>query len=208
MTDYSILYHTACFDQFKHGSSTRTERIGAPDAAEFALVMAKSQDGGIGFDQCAASGNLLKALISHCFHFNVQNALCPPPKTPPAYLPRMLFRDKNGRFKALHDEHMKFKQELKKHAILSRRRESKPPSQPLLSAFLDDPQTEINSQVYELLAHSCHYVCMAKLAGEYGHGAFDVFSNDLEFFFTELAILAGPHTAIIPVEHPSALPMN
>ncbi|RBH49786.1 hypothetical protein C3F00_035380 [Pseudomonas sp. MWU13-2860] len=103
---------------------------------------------------------------------------------------------------------MNFKQELKKHAILSRRRESKPPSQPLLSAFLDEPQTEINSQVYELLAHSCHYVCMAKLAGEYGHGAFDVLSNDLEFFFTELAILAGPHTAIIPVEHPSALPMN
>lgn len=201
MTENTILYHKAQFHQFKKFSSTRIESICAPETAEFSLVMAKNKNGNIGFDQSEEGHAFIKSLIENCYFLNIQNELYPPQDTSIAYVPQFLFRDKDGKFERLYKEHKKYKSELKKYEILSRHRAISPPTKSALAIFLDDPTLSINSDTYELLTSSCHYICIAKISGEYGHGAFDVFANDLDFFFKELKILATGKFKITAIDN-------
>lgn len=94
---------------------------------------------------------------------------------------------------------------MKKYEILSRHREVQPPPKPELTVFLEDPTLHISNQIYELFINTCHYVCISKLSGEYGYGAFDVFSNNLDFFFNELNKLSNSHALIVSAAKPSEL---
>lgn len=203
MTENTILYHKAQFHQFKKFSSTRIESICAPEIAEFSLVMAQNKNGNIGFDQSEEGHAFIKSLIANCYFLNMQNELCPPQDTSIVYAPQFLFRDNNGKFEKLYKEHQKYKNDLKKYEILSRHRTVSPPTKPGLTIFLDDPTLSINSDTYELLTDSCHYICIAKISGEYGYGAFDVFANDLHFFFEELKIIADGKFKITAIDNTS-----
>lgn len=205
MTENTILYHKAQFHQFKKFSSTRIDNICAPETAEFSLVMAKNKNGNIGFDQSEEGHAFIKSMIANCYFLNIQNELCPPQDTPIAYVPQFLFKDNDGKFEKLYDEHQKYKSDLKKYEILSRHRTISPPTKPGLTLFLDDPILSIDSDTYELLTNSCHYICIAKTSGEYGHGAFDVFANDLDYFLKELSTLASGKFKIIAIDNISKL---
>jgi hypothetical protein len=72
---------------------------------------------------------------------------------------------------------------------------------------LQSDDFSISQETYKLFKNSCQYVAIAKISGEYGHGAFDVFSSDLNYFFDEFFSITGESVDLIMVDNPTELPI-
>ena len=120
-------------------------------------------------------------------------------------MPHFLFRDKDGEFEKLLAEHTKYENKLKKFNIISKYRKIDMPNPSSLSSFLKNKEHPISGELYRELTSKCHYTVIAKLAGEYGFGAFDAFSKDIDFLLHEISELLGEAGQIKEVDSTSKL---
>lgn len=193
MNNYKIVCFRAKYDEFKKTSSSYICSLPAKKNDEFALLSATNTQGAIGFDTAPQGISTLKKIIESCYFFDMKNLIQPPKPCNIKYMPEFLFRDKNGAFQKLLDEHRKYEINLKRYEIISTYRKLDEPSPSVISEFLQATEYKISRNAFEQLNSSCHYIAIAKISGEYGFGAFDVFSKNLDFFFSELeAIIVEP----------------
>lgn len=207
--DYSasIICYRAKFDDFKKTSSSRTRNLPAEINDDFAVLASVGKNGSIGFDKSKEGAAAIKSLISNCYYIDINGELQPPSSKELHYMPFFMFRDKDGWFERTVIAHRRYEVDVKKHVILSRHRSVEKPTPPALTVFLQSDDFSINQETYKLFKNSCQYVAIAKTSGEYGHGAFDVFSSDLNYFFDEFFSITGESADLIMVDNPTELPI-
>ncbi|MGY2442973.1 hypothetical protein [Pseudomonas sp. SDO52101_S400] len=205
MENYRILYWRERFGDFKKSSSQRVNKIPAKKNDDFALVSSVDREGAVGFDRAPQGRVAINALISSCYFIDIDGRLQPPSSRTLGYMPLFIFRDKDKQFEKAVSAHGEYEKNYKKYKVLSRHREAERPVPTILTKFLFDGELPMDKEVYEFLIAACHYVAVAKISGEYGFGAFDVFSDDLEFFFDEFRLFAGDAAEWVAVEKASDL---
>jgi hypothetical protein len=208
VNDYKIICYRAKFDDFKKTSSARIKNIPAEVNDDFALLASVDQKGTIGFNKTIQGSAAIKALIASCYYIDIDGRLQSPSNNELCYMPFFMFRDKDGEFELAVRAHRQYEIDIKKYEVLSRHRSVDKPIAPMLTTFLQNDELSISHDVYELLKRSCHYVAIAKISGEYGHGAFDVFSNDLTYFFEEFGSITAGTAEWVMVDASSQLPIN
>jgi hypothetical protein len=207
--DYSasVICYRAKFDDFKKTSSSRIRNLPAEINDDFAVLASVGKNGPIGFDKSKEGAAAIKSLISNCYYIDINGELQPPSSKELHYMPFFMFRDKDGRFERAVNAHRRYELDVKKHEILSRHRSVEKPRPPALTVFLQSDEFSISQETYKLFKSSCQYVAIAKISGEYGHGAFDVFSSDLNYFFDEFFSITGESVDLIMVDNPTELPI-
>ncbi|PYC18692.1 hypothetical protein DMX02_17670 [Pseudomonas jessenii] len=207
--DYSasIICYRAKFDDFKKTSSSRIRNLPAEINDDFAVLASVGKNGSIGFDKSKEGAAAIKSLISNCYYIDINGELQPPSSKELHYMPFFMFRDRDGWFERAVNAHRRYEVDVKKHEILSRHRSVEKPTPPALTIFLQSDNFSINQETYKLFKNSCQYVAIAKISGEYGHGAFDVFSSDLNYFFDEFFSITGESADLIMVDNPTELPI-
>lgn len=203
MNHNRILCCRSTFDRFKKSSSERVNKIPAENNDEFALLASVNQQGSVGFDKSLEGRVAIKALVDNCYYIDIDGKLQSPSVKELNYMPLFVFRDKEGRFEEAVGVHRKYVNDLKKYEVLSRYRDVERPEPDILTFFLLSDRLSMNGDVYSLLKSTCHYVAISKISGEYGYGAFDVFSSSLRFFFEEFGSFAGASAEWIVVDKPS-----
>ncbi|MFJ2480764.1 hypothetical protein ACIOWE_10850 [Pseudomonas sp. NPDC087598] len=207
MKNYKIICYRAKFDAFKKFTSSRIKSIPAGINDDFALLASVDQNGSIGFDKTTQGVTAIKSLITKCYYIDINRKLQLPSNKELRYMPFFMFRDKDGEFERAVSAHRRYEVDVKKYEILSRHRSVEKPTPPILTVFLQNDELPISQDVYNLFKNACQYVAIAKISGEYGYGAFDVFSGDLNYFFDEFGGIAGEFAVWTVVDDPSQLPM-
>lgn len=202
----SVICYRAKFDDFKKSSSGRIRNLPAEINDDFAVLASVGQKGSIGFDKSKEGAAAIKSLISNCYYIDIDGKLQPPSSKELHYMPFFIFRDKDGEFERAVNAHRRYEVDVKKHEILSRHRSVEKPTPPALTVFLQSDEFSVSLETYKLFKNSCQYVAIAKISGEYGHGAFDVFSSDLNYFFDEFFSITGESADLIMVDNPTELP--
>ncbi|WP_180698556.1 hypothetical protein [Pseudomonas crudilactis] len=202
----SVICYRAKFDDFQKSSSGRIRNLPAEINDDFAVLASVGQNGSIGFDKSKKGAAAIKSLISNCYYIDINGELQSPSSKELHYMPFFMFRDKDGRFERAVNAHRRYELDVKKHEILSRHRSVEKPRPPALTVFLQSDEFSISQETYKLFKSSCQYVAIAKISGEYGHGAFDVFSSDLNYFFDEFFSITGESADLIMVDNPTELP--
>jgi hypothetical protein len=208
LKNYKIICHRAKFDDFKKSSSNRIRNIPAEINDNFALLASVDQSGSFGFDKTEKGAAAIKSLITNCYYIDINGKLQPPSSKKLHYMPFFMFRDKDGEFERAVSEHRRYEIDVKKYEILSRHRRVEKPTPPTLTIFLQSDDFSISQEAYNLFKNACRYVAITKISGEYGHGAFDVFSGDLNCFFDEFYSVAGESAEWIMIDNPSQLPIH
>ncbi len=207
MKNYKIICYRAKFDDFKKNSSSRIRSIPAEVNDDFALLASVDQNGLIGFDRSEGGATAISSLVASCYYIDINGELQPPSSKELHYMPFFMFRDKDGAFERAVSEHRRYEVDVKKYKILSRHRRVEKPTPSTLTIFLQSDEFSITQEVYNFFKNACRYVAITKISGEYGHGAFDVFSSDLNFFFDEFCSIAGRGAEWVMIDDPSELPM-
>lgn len=208
MKNYEIICYRAKFDDFKKTSSSRIRNIPAEISDDFALLASVDQNGLIGFDRSKEGAAAIKSLVANCYYIDINGQLQPPSSKQLHYVPFFMFRDKNGEFGRAVSEHRRYEVDVKKYEILSRHRAVDKPTPPTLTKFLQSDELSISQESYNLFKHACRYVAITKISGEYGDGAFDVFSSNLNCFFDEFRRVVGESAEWIMIDNPSELPIH
>ncbi|MGE8099538.1 hypothetical protein [Pseudomonas fluorescens] len=203
MKHYRILCYRSKFDEFKKASSERINKIPAENNDDFALLASVDKKGSVGFDKTSQGCAAIKSLVSSCYYVDIDGKLQSPSTKELNYMPLFMFRDKGGEFEEAVSAHRQYEKDIKRYAVLSRYRGVEKPEPAMLTGFLLSDGFSISLDVYELLKNTCHYVAIAKISGEYGYGAFDVFSSSLDFFFDEFSSIAGESAEWVMVDKPS-----
>jgi hypothetical protein len=174
---------------------------------EFALVMATSLRGTVGFGGTTQGDAAIRALVSKCYSVDLEHLSIQVPMAEGVErMPRLLFRDKAGRFEELVQEHLQYDKDLRKYNVISRYRSTARPKRSTLANILKDQRLSIvEKESYEALNEGCHYILRAVVSGEHGPDAFFAFSTDLSFFFSEFEEVVGGNTEIQFVKSPAEL---
>lgn len=199
------------FSEFKKISSERVASLPADPCDDFAICLAKNSGGDLGFSRTPEAARAELLLNERCYRLNFErNAIIPPgsPRRALEAVAPMLFRAKDNRFEQAVKEYVKYDLDLKKYRIRSRHGVCSPPAPRLLTEFMASGGRVISREAYAFFIESCHYVAMAHLGGEYGHGAINVFSDSLEFFFNELGSFSGNECHIVFVNDSKKLPVQ
>nr|WP_315447264.1 hypothetical protein [uncultured Pseudomonas sp.] len=207
MKNYKIICYRAKFDTFKKFTSSRIRSIPGGIDDDFALLASVDQNGSIGFDKTTQGVAAIKSLIARCYYIDINGKLQSPSNKELRYMPLFMFRDKEGEFERAVNAHRRYEIDVKKYEILSRHRSVEKPTPPILTVFLQNDELSICQDVYSFFKNTCQYVAIAKISGEYGYGAFDVFSGDLSCFFDEFGGVAGEFAEWIMVDDSSQLPI-
>ena len=193
MKYYKILCFKAEFAEFKNHANDFISEMSADDIDEFALVMATDLQGGVGFGATAQGKSAIKALVSKCYsvdtgHLSIER----PVAEGVEWMPRLLFRDRDGKFETLVQEHVRYDIDVRRYNVISRHRSAAVPQSSTLASILKDQSLSIVGQeLYKALNESCHYILRAVVSGEHGPDAFIAFSKDLDFFFSEFKTIVG-----------------
>lgn len=193
MEHYKILCFKSEFAEFKDHANGFISEMSADSNDEFALIMATNLQGVVGFRGTAQGNTAIKALVSKCYsvdtgHLSIQR----PVAEGIDWMPRLLFRDKDGRFETLFQEHVRYDIDVRRYNVISRHRPAAIPQSSTLASILQDQCLSIVGKgLYEALNESCHYILRALVSGEHGPDAFFVFSKDLDFFFREFKTIVG-----------------
>jgi hypothetical protein len=206
--NYKIICYRAKFDDFKKTSSSRIRNIPAEISDDFALLASVDQNGLIGFDRSKEGAAAIRSLVANCYYIDINGQLQPPSSKKLHYVPFFMFRDKDGEFGRAVNEHRRYEVDLKKYEILSRHRAVDKPTPHTLTKFLEIDEFPISQEAYNFFKHACRYVAITKISGEYGHGAFDVFSSNLNCFFDEFCSVVGESAEWIMIDNPSQLPIH
>ncbi|WP_347900845.1 hypothetical protein [Pseudomonas purpurea] len=192
MKRYKILCYKSEFYEFKRKSNDYIREMPAKEHDQFALLMAISPEGAVGFDTTPQGCSAISALASKCYFVDLRRpSIQPPQEKHTGLVPSFLFRDKSGEFEKLFDEHIKYENDIKKYKILSRHRYAEKPSASTLASLLQSNSLSITKDVYDALQEACHYIIRPVMSGEHGRGAFNIFSNNLDFFFDEFKSIVG-----------------
>jgi hypothetical protein len=207
MKHYKILCYKSEFHEFKNRSNDYIREMPAKEHDQFALLMAIGPEGAIGFDSTPQGCSAISSLVSKCYfvdlcRLNIQT----PQEKYTGHMPRLLFRDKNGGFEKLRNEHIKYESDVKKYKILSRHRCADKPTISTLASLLQGKSLSIiNKDLYDALQETCHYILTPVISGEHGRDAFIVFSSNLDFFFNEFQSIVGDSGEITFVDSTSKL---
>ena len=208
MTRYQILCYRDHFDAFKSIANEKICAIPAEPQDDFAILVCVSSDRMIGFDSSEDSDKLLGLLFKDCFTTQGTNLAGPVEELPSHYSFNYAFKPKSDAFEHMLNDHKKFELDSKRFRVLARHgRLCIPPTPTPLTPFLTNPKRPISPELYLKLMDTCHYVAMGVISGEYGFGAFRVFSKNLDFFFNQLKQLMGDTGELIYVT-PTQLPNN
>ncbi len=207
MKTYRILCYTSEFSEFKHHANDPIAELSANEQDQFALIMAVSLDGGVGFNRTPYGDAAIDALVSKCFWVETHKmTIKPPVRTHSGHLPSLMFRAKNDGFKKLLEDHEKYDRNLRKHQVLIRHRYAEKPDPARLSSILQNTDLRIRGKkLYDALQETCHYVTVPDGTGEHGSGAFIVFSRNLDFFFKEFDAAVEGYAEIDFVDSPRKL---
>ena len=207
MKSYRILCYTSEFSEFKHHANDPIAELSANEQDQFALIMAVSLDGGIGFNRTPYGNAAINALVSKCFWVEPRKmTIKPPVRTRSGHMPCLMFRAKNDGFKRLLEDHEKYDRNLRKHQVLIRHRHAESPNPAILSSILQSTHLRIRGkELYDALQETCHYVTVRDGTGEHGSGAFIVFSRNLDFFFKEFDAAIEGYAKIDFVDSPRKL---
>ncbi|RRV05650.1 hypothetical protein EGJ27_17715 [Pseudomonas sp. v388] len=207
MSAYKILCYRDKFEFYKRITSPKTREIPANEQDEFALLVCITTEGDIGFDASADAALLLGALAQGSYVlagaelFYESNIL-------PAESRAYTFRPKDQYFGNMIKAYEKSELDAKKYKIMSRHRRPCPiPKTTSLTEFLKLQGHPINERLYKEIIENCHYVTKEVGSGEHGHGALEVFSDNLDFFFDDLKRLINGKGELIFVDH-SQLPYH
>jgi hypothetical protein len=187
MKKYSILCYQSQFAEFKKYACEYISEIPADEQDQFAIVMALSIDGAVGFDKSCEGRDAINLLCSRCYWVDLGNrSIQPPLENYSGHMPRLLFRAKNGGFEKLLEEHVTYERNLKKYLVLSRHRHADKPKESRLAGILQDKNLLIKGkELFEILQETCHYLLVPIISREHGQDAFFVFSKNLDYFFEE-----------------------
>ena len=198
MKTYRILCYTSEFSEFKHHANDPTAELAANEHDDFALIMAVSLSGAVGFDTTPHGGATIDSLVSKCFWVETNKMTIEPPLPHPSGgLPCLLFRAKNGGFQKLIDEHTEYDRNLRKYKVFIRHRHAERPDPAILTSILQNTYIRIRGkELYDALQDTCHYVIEPVRSGEHGSDAFIVFSRNLDFFFKEFDVAVNGRAEI------------
>lgn len=207
MTCYKILCYRSEFNNFKKHVSERLGKMSAKPHDQFALLMAETLEGAVGFDETLQGSSAITALIEKCYWVNLHKLnIQPPSDNYYGCMPSLLFRDKNGGFAKLHQEHIEYEKNLRKYHVLARHRPTEKPKTSMLASVLQDQRLLISGgELYEALMDACHYLLVPVSSGEHGPDAFIAFSNNLDHFFEEFRSAVDHHAEITFVDSVSKL---
>jgi hypothetical protein len=193
MKYYKIMCFKAEFAEFRTQVDNLIAEMSAGSHDEFALLMATDLQNNVGFHTTPHGDAALRTLVSRCYSVDLKNLSIKRPQTGAVVrMPRLLFRDNDGKFEWLVKEHEKYEADVKKYRVLSRHRSAAIPVISTLAGLLQDEDLWITGKsFYEVLDETCHYLIRRVVSGEHGRDAFVVFSSNLDFFFTELNAIVG-----------------
>lgn len=183
---FEVICYRAKFEEFRKFGSGWVGALPADHNEDFALICAIDEKGALGFDSSPSMRALIKKIILECYCVDISGVLMAPGGVKGKYMPMIFFKDRCGEFNSMVVEHERYLLALKKHSILSRYKPVELPASNPLSDFLMGEKRTISKSLYESLKKTCEFFCVAKLSGEYGWGAFDVTSRDLDGFLTKL----------------------
>lgn len=207
MTYYKILCYHSEFMNFKDYASEYLGKMSAKDHDQFALAMAVTFEGAVGFDETPQGCSAIGALVEKCYWVDLHKlTIKPPSDNYRGCMPPLLFRDKNGGFEKLNSEHIEYEKNLRKYQILARHRIAVQPKASTLASILQDRRLLISGdELYEALKNACHYLLVPVSSGEHGPDAFIAFSDNLDFFFQEFRSAVANHAEITFVDSASKL---
>lgn len=198
MTEYQLLCYRASFESFNKLTSSK---IPANSYDEFALLVCVSKKGKVGFNSSEAAEILLGSLAKGSYVL-AGGRLSYVSTTVPGESRSYAFKPKDDSFQRLLKEYEKAELDAKKFQIMSRNgRACLPPASSILSGFLKNIGHPISTELYQRVIETCHYVTKEIASGEHGYGAFEVFSDNLDVFFSELKELIGKSGELIFVNH-------
>lgn len=174
---------------------------------QFALLMAVTLEGAIGFDETPQGSSAISTLVEKCYWVNLHKLnIHPPSDNYYGCMPSLLFRDKNGGLEQLHQEHIEYEKNLRKYQVMARHRPTETPKTSMLASILQDRRLLISGDdLYDALMNACHYLLVPVSSGEHGPDAFIAFSNDLDHFFQEFRSAVDHHAEITFVDSVSKL---
>lgn len=198
MKYYKIMCFKAEFAEFRTQVDDLIAEMCAGSHDEFALLMATDLQNNVGFHTTLRGDAAIRTLVSRCYSVDLQHlSIKRPQAVDVVRMPRLLFRDNNGKFEWLVKEHEKYEADVKKYKVLSRHRPAAMPMMSMLAGMLKDERLSITGKdLYEALDKTCHYVMRRVVSGEHGRDAFIVFSSNLDFFFSEFGEIIADHTEI------------
>lgn len=207
MTCYKILCYHSEFKSFKNHASERLAKMSAKAHDQFALLMAVTLEGAVGFDETPQGSSALNTLVEKCYWVNLHKLNIQPPSDDYyGCMPSLLFRDKNGGFEKLYQEHIEYEKKLRKYQVMARHRPTEKPKISMLASILQDQRLLISGgDLYDALMNACHYLLVPVLSGEHGPDAFIAFSNNLDYFFQEFSSAVDHHAEITFVDSVSKL---
>lgn len=193
MEHYKILCFKSQFSEFKAQANDLIGEMSADKTDQFALIMATNLRGVVGFGGVAQGEAAIRALVSKCYSVDQESLSIKAPLAEGVdRMPRLLFRDKGGKFEGLVQEHAQYEKDVRKYNVISRHRPTAMPKSSTLASILKDHRfSMVGEELYEALNESCHYILRAVVSGEHGPDAFFAFSKDLGFFFSEFETIVG-----------------
>jgi hypothetical protein len=198
---YKILCYRDRFENFKKIAAERTGNFPAKPTDDFARLVCVNSEGRVGFDKSEDASGLIGTMAIGNFWPWQDKMLCI--GTPEGRYGRgYVFRPNSDAFERLVKEHEKYDLDTKKFMIMRRHGRLCPePTPSLLSPFLTNSRRPIGRKLYKRFMEICHYVTMEPGAYEHSTGGFEVFSENLDFFFNELGQLLGQSGELIFTDH-------
>jgi hypothetical protein len=137
MEYYKILCFRSEFSKFKHHANELISEMPADNHDEFGLMMATSLQGIVGFGGTTQGDAAIRALVSRCYSVDLEHlSIQVPMARGVERMPRLLFRDKAGRFEELVQEHQQYDKDLRKYNVISRYRSTAMPKRSTLADIL------------------------------------------------------------------------
>jgi hypothetical protein len=187
MSKYRILCYQSEFEDFKNYACEYINGMPADKQDQFAIIMALSMDGAVGFDRSCEGRETINTLVSKCYWVDLGNmSIQPPQEKYSGHMPRLLFRAKNEDFEKLIEEHVTYERNLRKYLIVSRHRHTEKPKESRLAGILKDYNLPITEkELFETLQATCSYLLVPIISREHGQDAFFVISKNLDYFLEE-----------------------
>lgn len=200
-TQYRLLCYRDSFESYRKITNDIIRAIPAEPLDQVALLVCVNSDGKIGFDSSVNSQILLGTLFKGACIVHGEK-LSQVASVSSRYSGRYTFKPKCDSFFNLIKEHDNFELSNKKYQIMSRHgKRIAQPTPALLTDFLKNLKRPINRELYKILQETCHYTAISVESGEHGFGAFQVISNNLDFFFEQLKSLMDETGELIFVSH-------
>lgn len=197
---YKILCYRDHFENFRKITYASVGRIPAKPNDDFARLISVNSEGKIGLHHSEDASKLI-SLMSMGNYFPSRDKMCCVTEPGAMYGFGYAFRPKCNAFESLIKEHAKFDLDTRKYKVMKRHgRPCAEPTPVLLTPFMRNAHRPIGRKLYKKIIETCHYVTM-EAAYEYNSGGFEVFSDNLDFFFDELKDLMGQSGELIYMHH-------